>query len=224
MVYGGDYRKHPELARATYARAGSRPGSATVPALHHRLDPPAWLPLLSQPGASPPRHRRSLGAGRQRRILAALIPGAELHLLYRGHLLVLTRWRRSRPPSCGFGKPSRRLPPPSSRWGDLTGRRRPSPPFPMTKEADAGRSTWRASLSWNGRSGSLARRSRRSIGGRTGRSRDPGGRCRSRPNRRGRKRPGSSCGIATVRSHATGVHSSGGALQGSRTGLPWRLE
>jgi poly(3-hydroxyalkanoate) depolymerase len=93
VVYGGDYRKHPELARA-HVRESREPnwlgywyqlfatiGWTSLP----------WLPFLSQPTLVLHGTDDPLVPLVNARILAALIPGAELHLLDCGHLLVLTR-------------------------------------------------------------------------------------------------------------------------------------
>jgi poly(3-hydroxyoctanoate) depolymerase len=93
VVYGGDYRKHPELARA-HVRESREPnwlgywyqlfatiGWTSLP----------WLPFLSQPTLVLHGTDDPLVPVVNARILAALIPGAELRLLDCGHLLVLTR-------------------------------------------------------------------------------------------------------------------------------------
>jgi poly(3-hydroxyoctanoate) depolymerase len=93
VVYGGDYRRHPELARA-HVRAIREPswvgywyqlfatvGWSSLP----------WLPFLRQPTLVLHGTDDPLVPVVNARILAALIPGAELQLLDCGHLLVLTR-------------------------------------------------------------------------------------------------------------------------------------
>jgi poly(3-hydroxyalkanoate) depolymerase len=110
-VYGGDYRRNPELARA-HVRAGREPnwlgywyqlmatvGWSSLP----------WLPFLTQPTLVLHGTDDPLVPVVNARILAALIPGAELQLLDCGHLLVLTRvaevsasilrFREAEPPS-----------------------------------------------------------------------------------------------------------------------------
>jgi poly(3-hydroxyalkanoate) depolymerase len=100
-IYGGEYRRDPDLARShAYERQTGQPnwlgyyyqlfaamGWTSLP----------WLPLLRQPTLVLAGNDDPIAPVINARILASLIPQAQLHIVNSGHLFLVTRAREIAP-------------------------------------------------------------------------------------------------------------------------------
>jgi poly(3-hydroxyalkanoate) depolymerase len=94
-IYGGEYRHNPDLARSyAYERQAGRPNwlgyyYQLFAALGWTSLP--WLPLLRQPTLILAGNDDPIAPVINARILASLIPQAQLHIVNSGHLFLVTR-------------------------------------------------------------------------------------------------------------------------------------
>ena len=94
-IYGGEYRHNPDLARSyAYERQAGQPNwlgyyYQLFAALGWTSLP--WLPLLRQPTLILAGNDDPIAPVINARILASLIPQAQLHIVNSGHLFLVTR-------------------------------------------------------------------------------------------------------------------------------------
>jgi poly(3-hydroxyalkanoate) depolymerase len=94
-IYGGEYRHNPDLARSyAYERQAGQPNwlgyyYQLFAALGWTSLP--WLPLLRQPTLILAGNDDPIAPVINARILASLIPQAQLHIINSGHLFLVTR-------------------------------------------------------------------------------------------------------------------------------------
>jgi poly(3-hydroxyoctanoate) depolymerase len=100
-IYGGEYRKNPDLAHAFADERGARPPSLL--GYYYQMFASMgwtslpWLPLLRQPTLVLAGSDDPIVPVINARILASLIPGAQLHVVDCGHLFLVTRTREIAP-------------------------------------------------------------------------------------------------------------------------------